>query len=266
MNTRLCHSAVQRRADKLACGLHRPVLFLFKGLQAYRGYWNTGCTTIGPEDELRVYDEINRISTAHGELCLCLNAFGGSSTSAFNICRLLRSRFRRITAYVPHAAASAATLLALCADRILVAECGYMSMVDPMLRVGPQLVEASHLLDKRAGETMGWMPEQLMAARSSIELVEEQLTSILSSAGYDESALCSVKDNLLLCRGFHDMPISRDQLRAFGVSIAPNRSCDTDEGLRMTERILRLSVRGSLKGFVYAGTPDGPSLAVRGNS
>ena len=183
MTATLRHAAVIREADELARGLRRPVLFLYKGLQAYRGYWSTGCTTIGPDDELRVHDEINRIAPAHRELALCVNAFGGSSASAFNICRVLRSRFRRITAYVPHAAASAATLLGLCADRILIARCGYMSMVDPMLRVGPLLVEASHLLDARNGNAMGWMPEQLLAARSSIQLVEEQLTMVLTSAG-----------------------------------------------------------------------------------
>lgn len=261
MNTTLHPTTVQRKADELARGLGQPVLFLFKGLQAYRGDWNTGCTTIGPDDELRVFDQINRISPVHRELVLCLNAFGGSSTAAFNICHLLRSRFQRITACVPHAAASAATLLSLCADRIFIAECGYMSMVDPMLRVGPLLVQAAHLLDTGAGNATSWTPEQLLAARSSIQLIEEQLTIILKSAGYDESGLCSVKDNLLLCRGFHDMPISRDQLRAFGVRVAPSQSCDAHEGLRMAGRILRLATRGNLKGFVYAGTFEGPSPA-----
>ncbi len=266
MKRSIPHTAVRREADKVARGQRLPVLFLFKGLQAYRGNWNTGCTTIGPDDELRVHDEINRIAPAHRELALCVNAFGGSSASAFNICRLLRSRFRRITAYVPHVAASAATMLALCADRILIAKCGYMTMVDPMLRIGPLLVEASHLLDAGAGNATGWMPEQLVAARSSIQLVEEQLTIVLKSAGYDEPALSSIKDNLLLCRGFHDMPISRDQLRAFGVRVAPGRSCDAHEILHASERILRLLARCTLEGFVYAGSPETSSTAGEAGS
>src|SRR5262245_23536283 len=116
---------LRREVDTLASRVNGPILLVVTGLQAYRGNWDAGCTTIGPEHELRVKDLLGDIPARYRTLSLCINSFGGSSLSAYNICRMLRSRFRRIVAYVPHVAASAGTLLGLCADRIYISRCGY---------------------------------------------------------------------------------------------------------------------------------------------
>jgi hypothetical protein len=248
-------SAIHREVRGLTAAVGRPVLFIVKGLQAYRGDWGSGGTTIGPDDELRVKDEVDRIGAHHKDLALCINAFGGSSASAFNVARLLRSRFRQIVVYVPHVAASAATLLSLGADRVVMSQCAYMTMVDPMLRLGPFLVQATQIIHAGALPGANMPAEHRLVAASSLAMIEEQLTSVLRDAGYGEAVQSSVKRRLLLSRGSHDAPISRGELREVGVRVAPDRECDSSDGLRRAERLLRLLVESTERGFVAASSP-----------
>ena len=61
---------------------------------------------------------------------------GGSPTATESIVRLLRSRFTSIRVLVPHTAKSAATMLALAADEILLGDAGELGPIDPQLRIG----------------------------------------------------------------------------------------------------------------------------------
>jgi hypothetical protein len=247
--------ALQREMHALTAEIGGPVLFVMKGLQAYRGDWGSGGSTIGPDDELRIKDAIDAIAEHHTDLSLCLNAFGGSSASAFNVSRLLRSRFTSLVVYVPHVAASAATLLSLSANRIVMSRCAYMTMVDPLLRVGTVLVQATQILDAPTLDTAVVSPEQRLTAMSSMTMIEGHLDTVLGDAGYDETAQLSIKRRLLFSRGSHDAPISRRALRDAGVNIPSDRECDGSDALRRAERFLRLLVDSGMNGLVASDSP-----------
>ena len=248
--------SVKRAIDSLADAIDGPILFIVKGLEAYRGKWGSASSAIGPEDELKVKEQLDCLRGSYRSVAVCINAFGGSSTSAFNITRLLRSRFARITAYIPHAAASAGTLLTLCADLIYISGCGYLTMVDPMLRFGPLLVQATQILAAGAASGTAWAQAEFSAAQSSMRMIEDQLTEVLRKSGYSKAAQSRIKTKLLLQEGFHDAPLTRDELRAAGVRVAPSNQCDSSHELLELERILRLLVASKLDGFVRTYQPE----------
>ena len=70
-----------------------------------------------------------------GPLDVLIHSPGGSPSAAESIVRFLRSRFDPIRFIVPHTAKSAATMLALAGDEILLGEAGELGPIDPQLRI-----------------------------------------------------------------------------------------------------------------------------------
>ena len=70
-----------------------------------------------------------------GHLDVLIQSPGGSPTAAESIVKFLRSRFDPIRFIVPHTAKSAATMLALSGDEILLGEVGELGPIDPQLRM-----------------------------------------------------------------------------------------------------------------------------------
>ncbi len=66
---------------------------------------------------------------------LLVVSLGGDPTVAWRIMTLLRDRVKKVGVLVPQAAFSAATLLALGADEIVMHPCGNLGPVDPQIRV-----------------------------------------------------------------------------------------------------------------------------------
>ena len=68
---------------------------------------------------------------AHGPLDILLHSPGGSPSATESIVRLLRSRFAPIRFIIPHTAKSAATMLALSGNEILLGQAAEMGPIDP---------------------------------------------------------------------------------------------------------------------------------------
>ena len=69
-----------------------------------------------------------------GPLDILIHSPGGSPTATESIVKLLRSRFDPIRFIVPHTAKSAATMLALSGDEILLGEAAELGPIDPQLQ------------------------------------------------------------------------------------------------------------------------------------
>ena len=69
-----------------------------------------------------------------GPLDVLLHSPGGSPTATESIVKLLRARFSPIRFIVPHTAKSAATMLALSGNEILLGEAAELGPIDPQLR------------------------------------------------------------------------------------------------------------------------------------
>ena len=70
-----------------------------------------------------------------GPLDVLIQSPGGSPSAAESVVKFLRSRFDPIRFIVPHTAKSAATMLALSGDEILLGEVGELGPIDPQLRI-----------------------------------------------------------------------------------------------------------------------------------
>lgn len=75
------------------------------------------------------YDHLQTLGEQE-ELVLILISGGGSPTSALRIATLLREYCKKLTVFVPADAASAATMLALAGDEIVLSPAGFLTAID----------------------------------------------------------------------------------------------------------------------------------------
>jgi len=88
---------------------------------------------IAPDVIPELIHQINDISEGHEEVDLLVVSNGGDPLVAWRIVNLLRERFRRYNILLPYAAYSAATLLALGADKIVMHPFANLGPVDPQI-------------------------------------------------------------------------------------------------------------------------------------
>jgi hypothetical protein len=112
----------------------------------------------GPPEAISITDEDvhGLMEVVHGlrgpRLDLILHSPGGSAESAEAMVDYLRSKFDDIRVIVPHAAMSAATMIACSADRILMGKHSSLGPIDPQMiletPLGPTAVPAQAILDQ----------------------------------------------------------------------------------------------------------------------
>lgn len=73
---------------------------------------------------------------------LILVTFGGSAHTAYRICRFLQRNYEQVIIYVPSKCASAGTLLAIGANKLIVSEFGELSPIDVQLQKQDELGES----------------------------------------------------------------------------------------------------------------------------
>jgi hypothetical protein len=92
----------------------------------------------GPGVQIHIDDKTGFLQAlsdiGDGPLDVLLHSPGGSPTATESIVHLLRSRFNPIRFMIPHTAKSAATMLALSGDYILLGEAAELGPIDPQLQ------------------------------------------------------------------------------------------------------------------------------------
>lgn len=92
-------------------------------------YWVSSTASMSDNDVYAIHKTINgRIK--HERLNLFIKSDGGSGKTALRIINLLRHHYKEIQAFIPLDCASAATMLALGADRIKMSPIAYLSAID----------------------------------------------------------------------------------------------------------------------------------------
>lgn len=95
-------------------------------------YWNSPNGSICANDVSGLFGILRSLGQIP-RLSLFINSAGGSVEASLRLVHLLRQFVRRLTALVPLECASAATMLALGADRILMGPLAHLSAVDTSL-------------------------------------------------------------------------------------------------------------------------------------
>ncbi len=153
------------------------------------------------------------------ELDLILHSPGGSAEATEAIVTYLRSKFTNIRVIIPHAAMSAATMLACSANRIVMGKHSFLGPIDPQFilqtPLGIQVVPAQAILDqfRRAQEECknpqmlsSWLPilsqygpALLVQCDNAIQLSQELVTTWLHNymfGGLSPNPSKSIADKL----------------------------------------------------------------------
>lgn len=95
-------------------------------------YWNNPRGSVCHSDVVALYDVLGRLGQ-HETIYLFIKSDGGSGQVSLRVVNLLRQHCERLVALVPLECASAATMIALGADRILMGPTAYLTAVDTSL-------------------------------------------------------------------------------------------------------------------------------------
>lgn len=117
----------------------------------------------------QVIDQIEKLPANTDELDFLIESTGGDALVSWRIISLLRNVVKKINILVPHSAFSAATLLALGGDKIIMGKYGCLGPIDPQITV-----------TKKDGSTQQFAYEDILAfinfAKSDVGLTEQQYT------------------------------------------------------------------------------------------
>jgi hypothetical protein len=111
---------------------------------------NPEMVSISPEDVQGLMEVVHGLKG--DKLDLILHSPGGSAEAAEAMVNYLRTKFKHIRAIVPHAAMSAATMLACACNEIVMGKHSSLGPIDPQFILatgaGPQAVPAQAILDQ----------------------------------------------------------------------------------------------------------------------
>ncbi len=143
----------------------------------YASRWTQPSPGVGPElvsitpEDLQGFMEVmHGLNTAHLDLIIHLP--GGSAEATESLVSYIRSKFHNVRIFVPHAAMSAATMLACSADRIVMGKHSYLGPIDPQFilqteigyvsiaahAIEEQFALAKEEITKQPGLLPAWLP------------------------------------------------------------------------------------------------------------
>jgi hypothetical protein len=235
---------VSEETDEVLCNIaakEEAVLLAFIG--PYRGLIVSPVhilrPEIGIEDEFGIETAIKDIKNKRpdiNKLYLLVNSMGGGMSSSYKVARALRTNFKDITAFIPHIAASGGTLIAICANKIVM---GLMSQLSPLdvqipyagttvsvnsfivsyrrwkRELATTLPEAISYPDKHLVDELDPIIQEEVASiiATGVNYVEE----ILTLAGYKEAKEIAYK--LTFDLGVHSQVIHYELANRIGLSV-----------------------------------------------
>jgi len=183
---------------------------------------------------------------------LLIVSYGGDPTVAWRVASLIRERVKKFSVLIPQAAFSAATLLALGADEIVMHPHGNLGPTDPQITSrkslkdgSPQqqtfgsqdlaaflkfareevgLTDQAHLLEvlKQFCEQVGPVPIGVAARSSQLsESMGEKLLQLHMTGESEKQKAHTISQALNRSFFHHGYPVSRSEAKEIGLEIAP---------------------------------------------
>lgn len=172
------------------------------------------------------------------DLFLLLHSPGGAVASSYMVARTLRSHFNKIIAFIPHIAASGATVVALTCDEIVMGNISRLSGIDPSYDTETGSISAlsivrafKHLEDILGTKTLDEISypyqhlvqtitaEKLDAATHSMDMVEGYTYELMKKAGYADEKIEQIIHTLLWEVETHEQVISFDMAEEIGIKV-----------------------------------------------
>lgn len=224
------------------------------------GVSDPGLVSITLEDVEALMEVVHGLNGAAG-LDLILHSPGGSPDAAEAVAHYLRSKFDDIRVIVPHAAMSAATMLACAADRIVMGKHSSLGPIDPQFIIagpaGAMAHPAQAILDQfaQAQEQCkdpallgAWVPilpqygpSLLIQCKNALALAEDLVSEWLSRWMFRNDDDGTVKARAIAKRladhttfKSHGRPIHRDAALEMGLVVDPLEADQTFQDLVLT--------------------------------
>lgn len=207
-------------------------------------YWSAFGISLS-EDDVLACNEMLLTMGRLPELNLLLKSQGGDGEAALRLTRLLRHVTDHLTVWIPLDCASAATMVAMCADEIRMSSIGYLSPVDTSLDHELSPVNAEHgrvsvsenSLQRARQMMLGEAEER--DANPYVELFKHihplvvgeidraadfslrVCREILMARGMDEETIHQMIQSLDTCYPAHSYPIGAQEARELGLPAQP---------------------------------------------
>lgn len=262
---------VRRKYLRTLCEhTHRPAVL-------YATAWTTPKLGVDPDllsitpEDVQGFMEVMH-GVPEGSLDLILHSPGGSAEAAESLVSYLRSRFSDIRVFVPHAAMSAATMLACSANRVSMGKHSFLGPTDPQFVLNTELgrlpcpahaiIEQFELAKKECANNPAALPAWLpmlrqygpalivrcqLAQELSEELVSKWLEKYMLSGNQKSAEVIAA--HLADHKKFksHSRFIDREQARGLGLVIE-----DLEGDQRTQDAVLSVFHAAS---HTFAGSP-----------
>ena len=225
-----------------------PVLYVYKGLSRY--FNEKKPSSLNIDDELFFSKSIEEFQESSG-IHICLNVFGGSFVSTFNLIKTVIETFNWVDFYIPHISASAGTLFCIPAKEVYMSRISYCTKIDPIIKSCEKYYNSTYILQTHKNGIIDWDPCLLVSAIESREMIDELFEYFLITKKINSDSIKNIKDLLINDQRSHDSPIKRNELRKAGLKIVNDHKADSNNFLLFTRQILEKCIHNKIDNFIY---------------
>jgi hypothetical protein len=194
-------------------------------------------------DEFILEEFVESVSKIYPEkeerppLHLLIHSFGGAVASSYMAARVLRDNFNNIIGYIPHIAASGATVLALSCNEIVMGDISRITGIDPSyegesgesfhpLSIVRSFETLERILGAKTIEEISFPYQHLVQtitaemydqATNSLEMVNGYTTELMEKAGYNKTEIKKVVKGLLYDISIHEEVLTLDHAKELGI-------------------------------------------------
>jgi len=234
----------RKRGSRVITLIHRQEGFSFFGLPFAR--------YIDVDDSEAVLRAIE-LTDPTVPIDLIIHTPGGLVLAAEQIARALSRHPAQVTVMIPHYAMSGGTLIALAADRILMAPSAVLGPVDPQVGQFP----AASILAAVEAKDVNEVDDQTLIladlARKARRQVHELVHELLTGNGVPEDRAQELATTLSEGRWTHDFPITAELAAELGLNVSTDLPEEVREMLALYPQ-----PRGRRPSVEYIPTPYGP--------
>jgi len=152
------------------------------------------------------------------------------------VARTLRSNFNKIIGFVPHIAASGATVVALCCNEIVMGDISRLTGIDPHYEIDDETVyplstvrafkNLEEILGTKTLDEISFPYQHLVQsitaekydeATHTLKMVEDYASEVMKKAGYTDNEIKKIIDGVLYDIEAHEEVITLDRAKEIGI-------------------------------------------------
>ncbi len=246
---RLIRALERRRHSRVIALIHRQETMSLLGFPLVR--------YIDIDDSEEVLRAI-QLTDPKVPIDLILHTPGGLVLAAEQIANALASHQAEVTVFVPHYAMSGGTLLALAANRIVMAPHAVLGPVDPQLGQWPAASILKAVEKKESKDIDDQTLIMADVARKAMAQVCDYVRELLLSRGWEKERAEQLAQTMTEGRWTHDYPITVKEAKALGLNVSTDMPAEVFSFMRLFPQVAMR--RPSVE---YMPMPYGPGPTPR---